>query len=127
MGNDAAIGFAGSQGNFELNVFTPVMIFNFLNSARLLADACRSFAAHCVKGLGANRERIEDYVKHCLMLVTVLNPKIGYDNAAKIAKTALKEGTTLREATLKLGLLSGAEFDHAVIPERMTRPQLARA
>ena len=122
MGNDAAIGIAGSQGNFELNVFKPVMIFNFLNSARLLADACRSFAAHCVKGLGVNRERIEDYVKHCLMLVTVLNPKIGYDNAAKIAKTALKEGTTLREAALKLGLLSGAEFDRAVIPERMTRP-----
>ena len=122
MGNDAAIGFAGSQGNFELNVFKPVMIFNFLNSVRLLADACRSFAVHCVKGLEANRERIEDYVKHCLMLVTALNPKIGYDNAAKIAKTALKEGTTLREATLKLGLLSGAEFDEAVIPERMTRP-----
>jgi fumarate hydratase class II len=122
MGNDAAIGFAGSQGNFELNVFKPVMIFNFLNSVRLLAGACRSFAVHCVEGLGANRERIEDYVKHCLMLVTALNPKIGYDNAAKIAKTALKEGTTLREATLKLGLLSGAEFDQAVIPERMTRP-----
>jgi fumarate hydratase class II len=122
MGNDAAIGFAGSQGNFELNVFKPVMIFNFLNSVRLLAGACRSFAVHCVEGLGANRERIEDYVKHCLMLVTALNPKIGYDNAAKIAKTALKEGTTLREATLKLGLLSGAEFDEAVIPERMTRP-----
>ena len=122
MGNDAAIGFAGSQGNFELNVFKPVMIFNFLNSARLLADACRSFAVHCVEGLGANRERIEHYVKHCLMLVTALNPKIGYDNAAKIAKTALKEGTTLREATLKLGLLSGAEVDEAVIPERMTRP-----
>ena len=121
MGNDAAIGFAGSQGNFELNVFKPVMVFNFLNSVRLLADACRSFAVHCVKGLGANRERIEDYVKHCLMLVTALNPKIGYDNAAKIAKTALKEGTTLREATLKLGLLSGAEFDQVVIPERMTR------
>jgi fumarate hydratase, class II len=122
MGNDAAIGFAGSQGNFELNVFKPIMIFNFLNSVRLLADVCRSFAVHCVKGLEANRERIEDYVKHCLMLVTALNPKIGYDNAAKIAKTALKEGTTLREATLKLGLLSGAEFDQAVIPERMTRP-----
>ena len=95
MGNDAAIGFAGSQGNFELNVFKPVMIFNFLNSVRLLADACWSFTAHCVKGLEANRERIEDYVKDCLMLVTALNPKIGYDNAAKIAKTALKEGTTL--------------------------------
>ena len=122
MGNDAAIAFAGSQGNFELNVFKPVMIFNFLNSARLLADACRSFTVHCVEGLGANRERIKDYVKHCLMLVTALNPRIGYDNAAKIAKTALKEGTTLREATLKLGLLSGEEFDRTVIPERMTRP-----
>jgi fumarate hydratase class II len=122
MGNDAAIGFAGSQGNFELNVFKPVMIFNFLNSVRLLADACRSFNVHCVAGLEANRGRIQDYVKNCLMLVTALNPQIGYDNAATIAKTALMEGTTLREATLKLGLLSGAEFDHAVIPERMTRP-----
>ena len=122
LGNDAAIGIAGSQGNFELNVFKPVIIFNFLNSVRLLADACRSFKAHCVAGLAANRERIEAYVKNCLMLVTALNPKIGYDNAAKIAKTAFKEGTTLREATLQLGLLSGAEFDQAVIPERMTRP-----
>ncbi len=122
MGNDGAIGFAGSQGNFELNVFKPVMIFNFLNSVRLLADACRSFNVHCVAGLGANRERIKDYVKNCLMLVTALSPKIGYDNAAKIAETALREGTILREATLKLGLLSGAEFDQAVIPERMTRP-----
>jgi fumarate hydratase class II len=122
MGNDAAIGIAGSQGNFELNVFKPVMIFNFLNSVRLLADACRSFTAHCVKDLAANRERIENYVTNCLMLVTALNPKIGYDNAAKIAKTALKDGTSLREATLKLGLLSGAEFDQTVIPERMTRP-----
>ncbi|HOX02376.1 MAG TPA: class II fumarate hydratase [Candidatus Paceibacterota bacterium] len=122
MGNDAAVGFAGSQGNFELNVFKPIMIFNFLNSVRLLADACRSFNVHCVAGLEANRERIEDYVENCLMLVTALNPKVGYDNAARIAKTALKEGTTLREATLKLGLLSGAEFDQAVVPERMTRP-----
>ena len=115
MGNDTAIGIAGSQGNFELNVFKPVMIFNFLNSVRLLADACRSFNVHCVAGLEANRERIADYVKNCLMLVTALNPKIGYDNAAKIAKTALKDGTSLREATLKLGLLSGAEFDQVVI------------
>jgi fumarate hydratase class II len=89
---------------------------------RLLADACRSFTVHCVEGLEANRERIEDYVGNCLMLVTALNPKIGYDNAAKIAKTALKEGETLREATLKLGLLSWMEFDPAVIPERLTRP-----
>ena len=122
MGNDAAIGIAGSQGNFELNVFKPVMMFNFLNSVRLLADACRSFNVHCVKDIQANREHIQEYVKRCLMLVTALNPKIGYDNAAKIAKTALKNGTTLREATLELRLLSGEEFDQAVMPERMTRP-----
>jgi fumarate hydratase class II len=122
MGNDAAIGIAGSQGNFELNVFKPVMIFNFLNSVRLLADASRSFAVHCVAGLQANRARIADYVANCLMLVTALSPKIGYDHAAKIAHTALQEGTSLREATLKLGLLSGAEFDQAIDPERMTRP-----
>jgi fumarate hydratase, class II len=122
MGNDAAIGFAGSQGNFELNVFKPVIIFNFLNSARLLGDACRSFVEHCVEGIEANREQIEDYVKNCLMLVTALNPKIGYDNAAKIAKTAHREGISLREATLKLGLLSAEEFDATVVPARMTRP-----
>jgi fumarate hydratase class II len=122
MGNDAAIGFAGSQGNFELNVFKPVMIFNFLNSVRLLADACHSFSVYCVKDLKVNRERIKGFVKNCLMLVTALTPKIGYDNAAKIARTALLEGTSLRDATLKLGMLSGPEFDRAVIPERMTRP-----
>ena len=122
MGNDAAIGFAGSQGNFELNVFKPVIIFNFLNSVRLLGDACRSFVEHCVEGIEANREQIEDYVKNCLMLVTALNPKIGYDNAAKIAKTAHREGISLREATLKLGLLSAEEFDVTVVPARMTRP-----
>jgi fumarate hydratase, class II len=122
MGNDAAIGFAGSQGNFELNVFKPVIIFNFLNSVRLLGDACRSFVEHCVEGIEANREQIEDYVKNCLMLVTALNPKIGYDNAAKIAKTAHREGISLREATLKLGLLSAEEFDATVVPARMTRP-----
>jgi fumarate hydratase class II len=121
MGNDAAIGFAGSQGNFELNVFKPVMIFNFLNSVRLLSDACRSFVEHCVKGIEANRDQIQDYVKNSLMLVTALNPKIGYDNAAKIAKTAHREGISLREATLKLGLLTAEEFDAAVVPERMTR------
>ncbi|HKA54148.1 MAG TPA: class II fumarate hydratase [Candidatus Binatia bacterium] len=122
LGNDAAIGFAGSQGNFELNVFKPVMIFNFLHSARLLTDACRSFVEHCVAGIAANRERIASYVENSLMLVTALNPKIGYDNAAQIAKTAHREGTSLREAALKLGLLSAAESDAAVVPERMTRP-----
>jgi fumarate hydratase class II len=122
MGNDAAIGFAGSQGNFELNVFKPVIVFNFLHSVRLLTDACRSFVEHCVEGIEVNRERIDTYVKTCLMLVTALNPKIGYDNAAKIAKTAHKDGTSLREAAIKLNLLSGEEFDKAVLPERMTRP-----
>jgi fumarate hydratase class II len=122
MGNDAAIGFAGSQGNFELNVFKPVMIYNFLHSVRLLTDACNSFVEHCAVGIEADREVIEAYVKNCLMLVTALNPKIGYDNAARIAKTAHKEGSSLREAAIKLGLMSGEEFDQAVVPERMTRP-----
>ena len=122
MGNDAAIGFAGSQGNFELNVFKPVMIFNFLNSVRLLTDACRSFVEHCVVGIEANRERINAYVENSLMLVTALNPKIGYDNAARIAKTAHREGISLREAALKLRLLTAEEFDETVVPERMTRP-----
>jgi fumarate hydratase class II len=122
MGNDAAIGFAGSQGNFELNVFKPVIVFNFLHSVRLMADACHSFVEHCVVGIEVNRERIDSYVKNCLMLVTALNQKIGYDNAAKIAKTAHKEGANLRETAIKLGLLSGEDFDKAVVPERMTRP-----
>ena len=88
-------------------MFKPVMIHNFLHSTRLLADACHSFVEHCVVGIQVNRERIESYVKNCLMLVTALNPKVGYDNAARIAKTAHKEGLSLREAALKLGLLSG--------------------
>ncbi len=122
MGNDTAISVAGSQGNFELNVFKPVMIYNFLNSVRLLTDACRSFVDHCVVGIEANREQIDAHVNNSLMLVTALNPKIGYDNAAKIAKTAHREGISLREAAVKLGLLTAQEFDAIVIPERMTRP-----
>jgi fumarate hydratase class II len=98
------------------------MIFNFLNSVRLLTDACRSFVEHCVVGIEANRERINAYVENSLMLVTALNPKIGYDNAAKIAKTAHREGISLREAALKLRLLTAEEFDETVVPERMTRP-----
>ncbi len=125
MGNDAAIGFAGSQGNFELNVFKPLIICDFLSSVRLLADVSRSFALHCVAGLKANREQIAAYVVKCLMLVTALCPKIGYDQAARIAQTARREGTSLREAALKLGLLSAEEFDQAVKPERMTRPDQA--
>ena len=122
MGNDAAIGFAGSQGNFELNVFKPVMIFNYLHSVEILADSCNSFVDHCVAGIELNRAQIDSYVQNSLMLVTALAPKIGYDNAAKVAKTAHHEGTSLREAALKLGLISAEEFDAIVKPEDMTHP-----
>src|SRR5213594_2143496 len=122
MGNDAAIGFAGSQGNFELNVFKPVMIFNYLHSVELLADACNSFVEHCVRGIHANRETIDRYVHNSLMLVTALAPKIGYDNAAKVAKTAHKEHISLREAAVKLGFVTAAEFEALVKPEDMTHP-----
>jgi fumarate hydratase class II len=122
MGNDAAIGFAGSQGNFELNVFKPVMIFNYLHSVELLADSCNSFVDHCVRGIEVNRDIIDHYVKDSLMLVTALAPKIGYDNAAKVAHTAHHEHTSLRQAALKLGFLTGEEFDSLVKPEDMTRP-----
>ncbi|MGD0956040.1 MAG: class II fumarate hydratase [Candidatus Acidiferrales bacterium] len=120
MGNDAAIGFAGSQGNFELNVFKPVIIYNFLHSVRLLADACRSFREHCVAGMEIDAERIARYVNSSLMLVTALTPKIGYDKAAEIAKKAHHEKLSLREATLKLGYLTEKEFDEIVRPEKMT-------
>jgi fumarate hydratase class II len=122
MGNDAAVGFAGSQGNFELNVFKPVMIHNLLHSARLLADACVSFRRFLVEGLGADRARIAELVTRSLMLVTALTPKIGYDKAAKVAHKARADGTTLKEACVALGYLSAAEFDAIVEPERMTRP-----
>jgi fumarate hydratase, class II len=122
MGNDAAIGFAGSQGNFELNVFKPVMIFNYLHSVELLADSCNSFVDHCVHGIEVNRDIIDHYVKDSLMLVTALAPKIGYDNAAKVAHTAHREHTSLRQAALKLGFLTGEEFDALVKPEDMTHP-----
>jgi len=120
LGNDAAIGFAGSQGNFELNVFKPVMIFNLLHSVDLLADACRSFREHCIEGLQANEERIAEHVASSLMLVTALNPHLGYDTAAAIAKHAHREGTTLKEAAVTLGHLSGDDFDRLVRPEDMT-------
>ncbi len=122
MGNDAAIGFAGSQGNFELNVFKPVMIFNYLHSVELLADACNSFVDHCISGIEANREQIDYYVRNSLMLVTALAPKIGYDNAAMVAKAAHHAHITLREAALKLGVISGEDFDALVRPEDMTHP-----
>ncbi|GEN83356.1 fumarate hydratase class II [Sporosarcina luteola] len=119
MGNDATIGFAASQGNFELNVFKPVIIYNFLQSAKLLADGMRSFNENCAVGIEPNREEIDNKVKNSLMLVTALNPHIGYENAAKIAKTAHKEGTTLKEAALKTGLLTEEQFDEYVDPSKM--------
>lgn len=122
MGNDAAIGFAGSQGNFELNVFKPVMIYNLLHSVLLMKDSCRMFETYCVQGLEANRKKIEEYVNNSLMLVTALSPVIGYDKSAKLAHTAYEDGTTLREACLKLGFLTGDEFDKHVIPQKMTHP-----
>jgi fumarate hydratase class II len=122
LGNDAAIGFAGTQGNFELNVYKPVMIFNYLHSVELLTDAMNSFVDHCVVGIELNREVIDSYVHNSLMLVTALAPKIGYDNAAKVAKTAHKEHSSLREAAVKLDFLSGEEFDALVKPEDMTHP-----
>jgi fumarate hydratase class II len=119
MGNDAAIGFAASQGNFELNVFKPVIAYNFLQSVRLLADAAKSFNDHCAVGIEPNLPRIKQLVDQSLMLVTALNRKIGYDNAAKIAKNAHKKGTTLKESAIELGLLTGEEFDAEVKPEKM--------
>jgi fumarate hydratase class II len=122
MGNDAAIGFAGSQGNFELNVFNPVMVHNLLHSVRLLKDACRGFVDYCVVGIQLNRERIEEHLRNSLMLVTALNPHIGYDNAARIAKNAHKKGISLRESAVELGLLTAEQFDEYVKPEEMTHP-----
>ncbi|MGC8676646.1 MAG: class II fumarate hydratase [Hydrogenobaculum sp.] len=122
MGNDTAIGFADSQGNFELNVFNPVIIFNFLNSAKLLSDAMRSFADHMVKGIKPNMKKINSYVQESLMLVTALNPYIGYDNAAKIAKTAYEKDISLKQAAIELGILTEEEFDKYVRPEKMTKP-----
>ncbi len=122
FGNDAAIGFAGSQGNFQLNVYKPVMIHNFLNSVRLLSDACRSFTDHCIVGMELNRARIRENVENSLMLVTALTPKIGYDKAAKIAHKAHHDHSSLRAAALKLGYLTEKEFDELVRPEKMTHP-----
>ena len=122
MGNDAAIGIAGSQGNFELNVFKPVMIHNLLHSIRLIHDACHGFVEYCIAGMTINREKIDDHLRGSLMLVTALNQHIGYDNAAKIAKNAHKKGISLRESAIELGLLTGEQFDEWVKPEEMTHP-----
>ena len=119
MGNDTAISVAASQGNFQLNVFLPVCAYNFLISARLLTDAMNSFRIHCVEGIEPNVVRMEENLNSSLMLVTCLTPKIGYERAAQCAKQALRDGTTLREAVLRLGYLSGEEYDDAVRPEKM--------
>jgi len=119
MGNDTAIAVAGSQGNFELNVFKPLMIHNLLHSIRLLADACASFTEHLVIGIQPNREQIQHFLTNSLMLVTALNPHIGYDRAAAVAKKAYTERTTLRQACVELGFLTEAEFDRLVRPEQM--------
>ena len=122
FGNDAAIGFAGSQGNFELNVFKPVMIHNFLHSVRLIHDACHGFVDYCINGIELNREQIDEYLNDSLMLVTALNQHVGYDNAAKIAKNAHKKGSSLKESAIELGLLTRERFDELVKPEEMTHP-----
>ncbi|WP_319520386.1 class II fumarate hydratase [uncultured Martelella sp.] len=122
-GNQAAIGFAGSQGQFELNVYNPMMAYNFLQSVQLLGDAARSFTDNCVVGIKAREDNIKAGVERSLMLVTALAPKIGYDNAAKIAKTAHKNNTTLREEALATGLVSGEEYDEIVRPELMISPK----
>lgn len=119
MGNDAAIGIAASQGNFELNVFKPVMIFNLLNSIRLLSGACRSFTDYLVIDIQPNQPQIHHFLTNSLMLVTALNPHIGYDRAAKVAKKAHAEGKTLRDACVELGFLTAGEFDRFVRPENM--------
>jgi fumarate hydratase class II len=121
-GATAAVGFAGSQGNFELNVFKPVMIYNFLHSVTLLHDACHGYVEYMIKGIELDRERIDYYVKNSLMLVTALTPKIGYDKAAKIAHEAHVNHSSLRETAVKLGYLTGEEFDAVVKPEAMTHP-----
>jgi len=122
MGNDATIGFADSQGNFELNVFKPVMIHNFLHSVRLIHDACHGFVEYCIAGMTIDRDKIDAHLRHSLMLVTALNPHIGYDNAARIAKNAHKKGISLRESAIESGLLTGEQFDEWVKPEEMTHP-----
>ena len=123
FGNDVAVNFGGASGNFELNVFKPVIIFNVLNSIRLLSDACESFTDNCVAGIEANENNIKKHLENSLMLVTALNPHIGYDNAAKVAKKAHAENKTLKEAAVELGLLTAEKFDELVRPEKMIGPK----
>jgi fumarate hydratase class II len=123
MGNDATIGFAASQGNFELNVFKPVIAYNFLQSVRLLSDSIISFNDNAAVGIKPVKEKIEHYLQNSLMLVTALNPYIGYENAAKIAKTAHANNSTLKETAIELGLLTAEQFDEYVKPEEMIAPK----
>src|SRR5690606_26912398 len=127
MGNHTTVTIGGATGHFELNVFKPVIIFNVLQSIRLLADGARSFTHNCVVGIEANEQRIHKLLYESLMLVTALNPHIGYDNAAKVAKKAHHEGTTLKEACVALGVLSAEDFDKLVKPETMLGPSKKRA
>jgi fumarate hydratase class II len=124
MGNQTSITVAGSQGHFELNVFKPVMAYNMLQSLRLLADACNSFTENCVIGIEANEERIAELMQRSLMLVTALAPKVGYDKAAAVAKSAHKKGTTLREEAVAMGYVTAEEFDELVRPEKMIGPRM---
>jgi len=123
MGNHVAITVAGSQGHFELNVYKPVIIHNLLQSIRLLADATSSFAEHCVSGITANKRRIAELMERSLMLVTALSPHIGYDKAAEVAKKALKEGTSLKQAAQALGYVGPEDFDKWVDPKKMIGPE----
>jgi fumarate hydratase class II len=122
MGNDAAISFAGSQGNFELNVYKPVMIYNLLHSIRLLGDGLLSFNDNCAGGIKPNKENIDKHLNNSLMLVTALNQHIGYDKASMVAKNAFDNGLTLKESITKLGFMSASEFDKLVVPKDMTHP-----
>ena len=123
FGNDVAVNIGGATGHFDLNVFKPVMIYNLLQSIRLISDACESFTDNCVVGIEANKENIKKHLTNSLMLVTALNPSIGYDNAAKVAKKAFNDNSTLKEAAVELGLLTAEEFDKAVRPENMVGPK----
>ncbi len=124
IGNDMAVAVGGSSGHFELNVFKPMIVFNVLNSIRLISDACNSFTDHCIVGIQANKSNIKKHLENSLMLVTALNPHIGYDKAAKIAKNAYENGTTLKEEAVNLGFLTADEFDDFVKPENMTSPNI---
>ena len=124
MGNDVAVNIGGATGHFELNVFKPVIIYNVLQSIRLISDGCESFTDNCVVGIEANEKNIKAHLNNSLMLVTALNPHIGYDNAAKIAKKAHADGTTLKEVAVELSLLTAEKFDEVVRPENMTRPKV---